>query len=70
MGYIVTTGICLGCGKMFSFHPNKVPSLNGQPLCKECVDKVNPIRIEKGLDPITYAKDAYDSGQDEEEEDE
>ena len=67
MGYITVTGICLACKKVFSFHPNEVPSLNGQPICKECVDKANPIRKEKGLPPITYADDAYEVGQDEEE---
>ena len=67
MAYVTVTGSCFACKKLFCFHPNKVVSLNGEPICKECVDKANPIRKEKGLPPITYASDAYQSGQDEEE---
>ena len=67
MGVYTFTGICLGCGKLFSFHPNKVPSINGQPVCKDCVDKANPIRIANGLPAITYAPDAYKPCLDEEE---
>lgn len=67
MGYIAVIGQCLCCKRPFSFHPNKVPSLNGEPVCKECVDKANPIRIQKGLPPITYSDDAYETGQDENE---
>jgi len=65
MGYISVIAPCLCCKKIFSFHPNKVPSLNGEPVCKECVDVANPIRISKGLPPITYAPDAYTTSQDE-----
>lgn len=68
MGYITVTGVCLACGKIFSFHPNKVPSLKGEPICKSCIDdRINPLRISKGLPPITYTKDAYSVGQDENE---
>lgn len=71
MGYISVVGTCYSCGKPFSFHPNKVPSLviNGvrEPICKDCVNKANPIRIKNGLQPITYEPDAYSTAQDEEE---
>jgi hypothetical protein len=71
MGYVTVTGICYGCKKPFSFHPNKVPSIriNGvrEPICKDCVDRVNPLRKKKGLPPITYCADAYSVGQDENE---
>lgn len=60
MSYVIATGICLGCGKVMTFNPNKVPSLNNQPICKACVEYVNPIRRAKGLPEITYSKDAYD----------
>jgi hypothetical protein len=59
MGYVSCFGTCLRCGKLFGFHPNKVPSIRGEPVCKECVDKANPLRIAKGLKPITYSEDAY-----------
>jgi len=67
MAYVTFTGICMSCKKLFSFHPNKVPSLNGKPICKDCVDKANVIRKQKGLPLIPYAKDAYKQALDEEE---
>ena len=67
MGVFTFTGICVSCKKGFSFHPNKVPSLNGQPICKNCVDRANIIRKEKGLPPIPYESDAYQESFDEEE---
>lgn len=67
MGTYSFTGICMCCGRLFSFHPNKVPSLNGEPICKACVDKANEIRKQKGLPLITYAEDAYKQSLDEEE---
>jgi hypothetical protein len=66
MGYMACVGSCMCCGRVFSFNPNKVPSINGEPICKDCVDKANPIRVAKGLKPITYGKDAYE-GVDEDE---
>jgi len=68
MGVYTFTGICAFCGKMFSFHPNKVPSLHGQPICKNCVDNgINPILKAKGQQVIVYAEDAYKPALDEEE---
>lgn len=62
-GYVVVVGTCYSCSKTFSFNPVRVPSIPVQgvkePVCKECVDKVNPIRITNGLEPITYSSDAY-----------
>jgi hypothetical protein len=70
MGVYMFTGVCCACGKTFSFHPNKVPSLNvngvRQPICKDCVDHANPLRIKQGQPPITYSKDAYKTSLDEE----
>ncbi|MCK5018122.1 MAG: hypothetical protein KAS32_13780 [Candidatus Peribacteraceae bacterium] len=70
MAFVSVVGRCIGCGRPFSFHPNKVPSLTvkgiREPVCKACVDRANPIRKEKGLPPITYSEDAY-SGADESE---
>ncbi len=40
MGYIAVSGVCIGCGQNFYFHPNKVPSVQGHPVCKECIDKI------------------------------
>jgi hypothetical protein len=43
----------------------RVPSIthNGdrKPICRECVTRVNPMRIANGLEPIVPAADAYDA---------
>lgn len=73
MGYILAMGTCYNCGEVFSFNPDKVPSLRvegvRQPICKTCIDTANIIRKEKGLPPLTYAADAYSFASEGEEED-
>jgi len=63
-GYMFVMGQCFGCGRLFSFNPNKVPSLriNGerQPICRTCIERANPERIKRGLDPIKILPDAYE----------
>jgi hypothetical protein len=48
----------------FMFNPNLVPSLRvegvRQPICEECVERANPERIKRGLEPITVLPGAYD----------
>ena len=56
---------CCGCGNVFSYNPNKVPSTRDsqgvkQPICKECVERVNPKRIANGLEPIVPLPGAYE----------
>jgi len=71
-GFYTVTGVCFGCERIFSFHPHKVPSIrikdgkpdpagDRQPICKECIDRINPIRKKNGLPEIIYASDAYDA---------
>ena len=67
MAYVTVTGICMGCKRLFCFHQNDVPSLNGQPICKECIDRANRMRKKMGLPLITYTDDAYETCQDENE---
>jgi hypothetical protein len=50
---------------LFSYNPMRVPSirdLNGvrQPVCRDCVEQVNPMRQKNGLAPIVPAEDAYE----------
>ena len=63
MGYILCTATCFGCKQVFSFNPAKVPSIridgNREPICLDCVGRVNPKRIANGLEPIVPAPDAY-----------
>ena len=63
-GYVMAHSACIGCGKIFSFNPMHVPSLringNREPVCRDCVDRVNPARVKNGLAPIVPHKDAYE----------
>jgi hypothetical protein len=65
MGYYLAMGPCIGCGRVFSFNPDKVPSSSAvtgkrEPLCQACVDRLNPIRIKNGLQPIVPLPGAYE----------
>lgn len=65
MGYAIVIGQCIGCGKIFGFNINRVPStaaITGrrEPVCRECIEAVNPLRIAKGLAPVEILDGAYD----------
>lgn len=64
MGWALCSGCCARCGAVFSFNPNKVPSIrihgNREPICRPCVETANPQRIANGLAPIAIAADAYE----------
>ena len=72
MSYVHLMSPCYGCGQPFTYHPNKVPSIrdpqtgNREPICQACVDKVNPRRIARGLQPIVPLPGAYEAAQEEE----
>ena len=63
MGYAYCTSACIGCGRIFSYNPRRVPSVringNREPICLACVNHVNPKRIANGLQPIVLHPDAY-----------
>jgi len=66
MSYVFVTSQCFGCQRIFSYNPLRVPSyrdINGerQPICFDCVERVNPMRRRNGLRPIVPAPDAYDA---------
>lgn len=66
MGYAFAMGPCLGCGRVFSFNPLRVPSCSAvtgkrEPICRDCVTRINPARIANGLPPIVPLPDAYDA---------
>jgi hypothetical protein len=51
---------------MFAFNPNTVPSCSAvtgtrEPICMDCVTRINPMRKANGLAPIIPAPDAYGS---------
>lgn len=65
MGYALAFGPCVCCKVTFGFNPMRVPSIrvNGQrePVCRGCVERANPLRIEKGLPPIEIHPEAYEA---------
>lgn len=64
-GYAFMVSPCVGCGRVFTYNPHRVPSItvrgSREPICQACVDAVNPTRVANGLDPIVVLPDAYDA---------
>lgn len=64
MGYAIAMAPCVVCGRLFGFNPHRVPSavVDGQrePICRPCVERANPLRIAKGLEPIVIHSDSYE----------
>jgi hypothetical protein len=64
MGYVFITSACFGCGRIFTYHPNRVPSIRHEgsrkPICRACVERANPMRIKNGLEPIVPLPGAYE----------
>jgi hypothetical protein len=64
MGYMSVIGTCYGCGRLFRFHAELVPSIpiDGvkQPICADCVERANPKRVANGLPPIEVLPGAYE----------
>jgi hypothetical protein len=65
MSYAFCTSACIGCGRIFSYNPVRVPSIrikgSREPICEACVNRANPQRIKNGLKPITVQPDAYEA---------
>jgi hypothetical protein len=62
-GWVFAVGECACCQELFMFNPDWVPSvpLDGvrRPICWDCVELVNPVRVANGLDPIRVHPNAY-----------
>jgi hypothetical protein len=66
---------CWVCGQLFAFDPHTVPSVpltahgepaqmqhdvvHRKPVCRECVERINPSREAAGLALWTYTDDTY-----------
>lgn len=68
-GYVSAMSNCFGCGKLFSYNPVTVPSItppgrsSREPICRDCVKRVNPIRRQKGLPEIVPLPGAYEAAE-------
>lgn len=61
-GQVLGVGLCANCGKLIGFNPASVPTVEDQPLCRECIyGTVNPARGEAGKDEIVVDADAYEA---------
>lgn len=64
MSYMYVLGSCFGCGQRFAFSAERVPSIvvdgEREPICLQCVTRVNPTRVAAGLDPIVPLPGAYE----------
>jgi hypothetical protein len=64
MGYAMCHSSCIGCGQLMAYNPMRVPSVTiegvRQPICRNCVERVNPLRKANGLMPIVPLPDAYE----------
>jgi hypothetical protein len=64
MGYALCHSTCYGCKRVFSYNPMRVPSIRidgvREPICRDCVERVNPLRELRGLPPIELFPDAYE----------
>jgi DNA-directed RNA polymerase subunit RPC12/RpoP len=71
MGYYVMTGVCVACQKVFTFNPHRVPSSSAitgkkEPVCKDCMTRINMKRVELGIAPFEIMSGAYDPVSEEE----
>lgn len=65
-GYVFVTGDCFACRQLFTFSPTRVPSHRDeagvrQPICRSCIERANPKRIENGLEPVAILPGAYEA---------
>jgi hypothetical protein len=61
MGYATLVAPCFVCGKLFSGNPRRVPSYQNQPICRDCIEKVNKRRAETGQPLWPVPPDAYEA---------
>lgn len=53
-------GSCFVCRRVFSFNPERVPSFEGEPICRECLNVVNGERRANGVPEWPVLPGAYD----------
>lgn len=67
MGYISVLTPCVRCKQPFTCSPTKVPSIRvggkgpREPVCPECFEVLNNLRVEMGLPKWTLPKGAYEA---------
>lgn len=68
-GAFLAVAPCYACGLLFSFDPDRVPSLvvdgRREPLCMDCVARANELRRESGEALIYPLPGAYGPAEEE-----
>lgn len=59
-GHMIATGPCWACDKVIAFNPDRVPSIHGHPVCRECIEMANEERAKIGQEPIIIYEDSYE----------
>lgn len=60
MGFMFMVAECYACHGTFNSNPELVPSFQGQPICRPCIEKVNTNRRERGLKEWPVLPGAYE----------
>jgi hypothetical protein len=64
MAWMQVIGNCWGCDILFTFNANHVPSMvvDGirEPLCRDCMTRLNAKLVDIGRDPVWIHPDAYE----------
>lgn len=60
MAYMTCLGSCFGCRQLFTFNPTSVPSYQGEPICRACIERVNAKRKAMGLPLWPILPGAYE----------
>ena len=60
MGYMSLIAPCFLCRKVFASNPNKVPSVKNEPICEDCIERVQEARKRQGMRPFPVPPGAYE----------
>jgi len=63
MPYMSVIAPCFLCGVVFASNPSKVPSVDNQPICESCMERVQEARKRQGMRPFPVPPGAYDGAE-------
>lgn len=66
MSFMTAISPCIGCGKIFSYNPDLVPSSSAvtgrrEPICATCIGQINAVRKPMGQPVIVPLPGAYEA---------
>ncbi len=80
--YALLTFRCIACNNLAAGNPHTVPSIRAkrspdgklitdpsyprEPICQNCMEAANAVRVEMGLEPHPIAPDAYQAADEKE----